>query len=141
MRDDLKTREFFWLSILFVISFGCQSIQSGIPSKQSQMEYLDVDYRRFVSGVYVDELANKYVKLNCSFSSTMAGILPGGYSSARYMAFQVVSPSGHSMETPGMLTVVVPKDIADVVFTLRHGDGINVYGQAVPAVTSVVSTL
>ena len=73
------------------------------------------------------------MKLDCRFSSIFAGTLPGGYSPARYMSFEAVSPIHRESAEP--LTVVVPKDVADVVFTLRHGENIKVYGRAVPVIT------
>ena len=134
MRHTLRFLGHFWMLVLVVGLSACTGLLATIPPKPSQSEYLAVDYRRFVSGVYVDELANKYVKLDCSFSSIMAGTLPGGYSSDRYMAFRVVSPTGLAIETPEHLTIVIPKDLADIVFTLRHGDQIKAYGRAVPAI-------
>ncbi|MBI5119307.1 hypothetical protein HZA56_22795 [Candidatus Poribacteria bacterium] len=123
-----------WMLVLMLGLSGCQGLLPMVPPKPSQSEYLAVDYQRFVSGVYVDELANKYLKLECRFSSIMAGTLPGGYSTARYMSFLAISPGGYGIESPGHLTVVVPKDIADIVFTLRHGEQIQVYGRAVPVI-------
>ena len=134
MNKDLMIFRYF-CAILFVsVLFSCATF----PPKPSQSEYLDVDYRRFISGVYVDELANKYVKLDCRFSSIFAGTLPGGYSPTRYMSFLAISPEGFRIESPGHLTIVVPKDIADIVFTLRHGQSIKVYGLAVPIIIRTV---
>lgn len=117
-----------WMLVLVLGLSGC----AMVSPKPSQSEYLVVDYRRFVSGVYVDGLANKYVRVTCQFSSIMAGTLPGGYSTAGHMSFLAVSPTGYGIESPERLTIVVPKDIADIVFTLRHGDQIQVSGLAVP---------
>jgi len=98
-----------------------------------QTEYIDVDYRRFVSGLYVNELRNKYVKIDCAFASMMAGSLPSGYSS-NYMSFFVTAPAGFSSEAPGMLTVVAPKSLADIVFSLRSRDQIQIRGRAIETI-------
>jgi len=115
------------LATLMVILASCQTVDmtSRAPT---QMEYVVVEFRRFVSGVYVNELANKYVQVDCRFSSTMAGTLPGGLSPNRYMSFMAIAPS--VQESPESLNVVVPKDIADIVFSLKHGDNIRVKGRA-----------
>jgi hypothetical protein len=137
MEKNLKIIYKFCFLVLILVLLSCAV--HTIPPKPSQSEYLDIDYRRFVSGVYVDELANKYVKLDCRFAYTMAGTLPGGYSYRRYMSFEAVSPIHR--ESAESLTVVVPKDVAvaDVVFTLRHGENIKVYGRAVPVITRTVA--
>ena len=115
------------VATLTVILASCQTVDmtSRAPT---QMAYVPVEFRKFVSGVYVNELANKYVQVDCRFSSTMAGTLPGGLSPNRYMSFMAIAPS--VQESPESLNVVVPKDIADIVFSLKHGDSIRVKGRA-----------
>jgi hypothetical protein len=117
------------LSALALLT-GCE-MMNMTPTATTQTEYVPVEYRRFVSGVYVAELKNKFVQVDCRFSSTMSGTLPGGLSPDRYMAFLAVAPiPGNILESPEPLTVVLPKDIADVVFSLQHGDPIRIKGQA-----------
>ena len=132
-RTQKVIRYFIGLTLTIGLS-GCAELLPTVPPKPAQGEYLEVEYRKFVSGVYVDELANKYVKINCTYSSTMAGTLPGGYPSQRYMSFLAVSPTYPNITAPEILNVVVPKDLADMIFALKHGDSITVYGRAVPAV-------
>src|SRR5262245_6247760 len=90
---------------------GCQTT----PTADTKINYIPAEYRKLVSGVFVDELANKYVQVDCRFMSTMAGTLPRGFSPNRYMSFMVVAPT-EGLEAPEPLTVVAPKDLADVVF-------------------------
>jgi hypothetical protein len=94
-----------------------------------------VEYRKLVSGVFVSELANKYIQVDCRFGSTMAGTLPGGLSPNRYMAFMVMAPShGGLLEAPEPLNIVVLKDLADTVFSLKHGDSLRIKGRAVEVI-------
>src|SRR6266576_2829659 len=99
-----RLRLFADLSAVAIVLLGCGSMPFDKPVPV-QTEYIDVDYRRFVSGLYVNELKNKYVKMDCAFASMMAGTLPSGYPS-NYMSFFVTAPTGLSAEAPGMLTVV-----------------------------------
>ena len=122
------------LSVLVMVLLGCGSIPFQKPAPL-QTEYIDVDYRRFVSGLYVNELRNKYVKVDCAFASMMAGTLPSGYPRNNYISFFVTGPSGLSPEAPGMLTVVAPKSLADIVFSLRSHDQIQIRGKAVETIT------
>lgn len=119
------------LSLAFAASLaGCGDLQLSDrrpPPAPAQASYLDVPYAKFVSGVYVDELKDKYVSITCTFYSVMAGVVPGGFSPDRYLAFKVVAPSGM---TPGGLTVVAPKEMADAVFALKYGEGIVARGRA-----------
>jgi hypothetical protein len=121
------------LTSLTTTFLGCVSmpIQRSAPA---QTDYIDVDYRRFVSGLYVNELKNKYVKIDCAFVS-MGGAVASlsGYPS-NYMSFAVTGPAGLSLETPGTLSVVIPKNFADVIFSLRHGDQIQIRGRAIETV-------
>jgi hypothetical protein len=117
------------LSAAAMVLLGCGSMPFNKPVPV-QTEYIDVDYRRFVSGLYVNELKNKYVKMDCAFASMMAGTLPAGYPS-NYMSFFVTGPAGLSAEAPGMLTVVAPKSLADIVFSLRSRDRIQIRGRAI----------
>ncbi len=122
---------FVWARVVaLVVTFaGCVPIpvQRSTPL---ETDYMEVDYRRFVSGLYVNELKNKNVKIDCAFGS-MGGSVD--YSS-NYMTFLVTGPSGFSIETPGMLTVVIPKNFAAIIFSLRHGDQIQVRGKAVESI-------
>lgn len=133
-------------SLIFVCGLVCTPIFLGgcnIPLVQApiptQSTYIDVEYRRFVSGVYVNELRNKYVKLDCTFSSTMAGSLPRGYSSNNYMSFLALAPESAIIDAPQPTTVVVPRDLADIVFSLRHGDQIQVRGQAIETINRTIA--
>jgi hypothetical protein len=121
------------LSAAAMVLLGCGSMPFPKPVPM-QTEYIDVDYRRFVSGLYVNELKNRYVKMDCAFASMMAGTLPSGYPSS-YMSFFVTGPAGLSPETPGMLTVVAPKSLADIVFSLRSRDQIQIRGRAIETIT------
>ena len=51
------------------------------------------------------------------------------------MSFFVTGPSGLSPEAPGMLTVVAPKSLADIVFSLRSRDQIQIRGRAIETIT------
>jgi hypothetical protein len=121
------------LSAMAILLIGCASMPIS-KSATTQTEYIDVDYRRFVSGLYVNELRNKYVKMDCAFASMMAGTLPSGYPS-NYMSFFVTAPAGLRAEAPDMLTVVAPKSFADIVFSLRRGDQIQIRGRAIETTT------
>lgn len=124
------------LTAVATLAVGCQMLQEMTPTEPTQSEYIPIEYHRFVSGVYVDELANKYVTVDCRFNSTMAGTLPGGYSSTRYMSFFAVAPSMQGqMESPQPLNVIVPKDLADIVFSLKYGDSIRIKGRAIEVYT------
>jgi hypothetical protein len=114
---------------LAVTLAGCVSmpVQRSAPT---ETEYIEVDYRRFVSGLYVNELKNKYVKINCAFA--YMGVSPGD--SSNYVSFLVTGPSGFGVETPAMLTVVIPKTFVDLIFSLRNGDQIQVRGRAIETV-------
>lgn len=128
---------YLFVMIISTALYGCGITLESLrpPPKPTQSEYIDVDYQRFVSGVYVQELANKYVKVRCSYGFTMGGTLPGGYSPNHYLSFRGMTPNiRRNFATPEMLTVVLPKDLADIVFGLKHGDELVVYGRAVPAV-------
>lgn len=122
------------LSVVAMVLLGCGSMPFNKPVPV-QTEYIDVDYRRFVSGLYVNELKNKYVKMDCAFASMMAGSLPSGYPSNNYMSFFVTGPSGLSPEAPGMLTVVAPKSLADIIFSLRSRDQIQIRGRAIETIS------
>jgi len=121
------------LAAVTMVLVGCGSTPFNKPVPV-QTEYIDVDYRRFVSGLYVNELRNKYVKMDCAFASMMAGSLPSGYPSNNYMSFFVTGSSGLSPEAPGMLTVVAPKSLADIVFSLRSRDQIQIRGKAIETI-------
>ncbi|MBI4657779.1 MAG: hypothetical protein HY735_02820 [Verrucomicrobia bacterium] len=125
------------LLALCVALLGCEMLQPNAPTKHTQTSYIPVEYRKFVSGVFVDDLKNKYVRVECAFSSTMSGTLPGGYSPSRYMAFDAMA-FGAGLEAPETLTVVVPKDLADIVFTLTHADRLRIGGRAVVVTVSTV---
>jgi hypothetical protein len=133
--ETLKSLKLFaGLAAMAMVLLGCGSVPFQKPAP-IQTEYIDVDYRRFVSGLYVNELKNKYVKMDCAFASIMPGTLPSGYSSNNYMSFFVTGPAGLGPEAPGMLTVVAPKGFADVVFSLRRGDRIEIRGKAIETIT------
>jgi hypothetical protein len=126
-------KRFTDLSVVAMVLLGCGSVPFQKPASV-QTEYIDVDYRRFVSGLYVNALRNKYVRMDCAFASMMAGSLPSGYPSNNYMSFFVTGPTGLSAEAPGMLTVVAPKSFADAVFSLRRGDRIEIRGRAIETI-------
>lgn len=124
----------FGLSLALIVSLlsSCQMLQDMTPTESTQGEYIPIEFRKFVSGVYVDELANKYVQVDCRFNSTMAGTLPGGFSPSRYMSFIGVAPSLQGqIESPEILNIVVPKDLADIVFSFKYGDSIRIKGRAI----------
>ncbi|MHB8523494.1 MAG: hypothetical protein ACYDH9_22425 [Limisphaerales bacterium] len=131
MNHDICPTTSPFLSLAFAaILVGCDTLQPTTPrppAAQPPAAYLDVPYAKFVSGVYVDELKDKYVSITCTFYSVMAGVVPGGFSPDRYLAFKVVAPSAM---TPGGLTVVAPKEMADAVFALKYGEAIVAHGRA-----------
>jgi hypothetical protein len=121
---------FAGVSLLVACLIGCDELQISNPRSPAgspQASYLDVPYAKFVSGVYVDELKDKYVRIRCAFYSVMAGVVPGGFSTDRYLAFKVVSPAEM---IPGGLTVVAPKEMGDAIFALKYGEGIVASGRA-----------
>ena len=122
-----------WMLVLALGLAGCAGGQVVSP-QPPPTKYLAVEYQRFVSGVGVDALANKYVRLRCRFSSMMRGRIPGGYSPARYVSFKAVAPTGPGSNSPEDVIIVVPKDRAASVFALRHLEHIQVEGRAVPAI-------
>ncbi len=70
--------------------------------------------------------------MKLGFVRQSAELLPGGYSSGRNLAFMAANPEPASTPFPRPLIVVVPKDMADAIFTLKTGDKIVVYGKATP---------
>src|SRR6266498_4074971 len=107
------------LVCLFATPFiGCQVTS---PTQPAQRAYIDVEFKKFVSGVFVDDLKDKFVRLQCRYISTIAGRVPGGYNPDNWMAFTAGSPPGGEL-VPARVTVVAPKQMADDVFALKHGD-------------------
>ena len=92
---------------------GLPSLSTNHIAVPTQASYIEVDYRRFVSGVYVNELGGKYVQVKCTFSSTMSSLLPNGYSPNQYMAFTAIAPVAKDniqavLSSPEMLTIDMP---------------------------------
>jgi len=127
---------FFTGSILLLLGFGSCATLKQPTLEPTQREYISVDYNRFTSGTFVREFKNKYVKIEATFASQAAEALPEGYSADRYVAFWAASRSGYGPESPKYLTVVVPKHTADLVFELKHGEPVTLYGLAVPVITT-----
>jgi len=123
----------FVLACLLAAAFvGCKTSSStkpSLPPVRPQAEYTEVEFKRFVSGVYVDDLTDKFVRLHCRYISTIAGRVPAGYKADKWMALTVGYPPGGEM-VPAHVTVVAPKDMDDAIFAYKHGDGIEVRGQA-----------
>jgi|ERR1017187_3310288 hypothetical protein len=115
-------------TVATVILAGCQALDTT-PRPDTQSQYRPVEYRRLVSGIFVSELANKYIQVDCRFSGESAGTLPGGLSPDEYISFYAMAPAGESVTTEG-LKVVAPKNMIDLVFSLKYGDSIRIKGRA-----------
>ncbi len=120
------------LAGLLAVTFaGCQSTGTNEPSAvvaPRQVEYIDIEYRKLVAGVFVDDLKDKFIKLRCRFVLASAGQVPRGYNPDKWLAFSVGSPLATDM--PAYTTVVIPKQMAESVLALNAGDQVEVRGQA-----------
>ena len=117
-----KRMSFLFLVLFITIVGGCVVPYPGRqadspPAPGAIQEYMEIEFGRFASGAFVNELSGKLVKMRAAFYAQHPKLLPGGYSDARHVAFQIVDPQSWN---PTALTVVVaPKQMADAILSWR----------------------
>lgn len=83
------------------------------------------------SGAFVDEYSGKPIRLQGSFLAQSPQFLPMGISQSHYIGFGMAGPGGYGVDGSGLwVDVVVPKEQSVLVFELKPGDSITIFGVA-----------
>ena len=100
--------------MVFLLGLTLAGCSTGAPKASSTAEYKEVEHGQLTSGAFVSELSGKRVKVRATFYGQNAALLPDGYASGRYLAFQTAGAD--PLRAPGFLIVVAPKTMANTIF-------------------------
>ena len=120
------------LSSLMIIVILAACAMSFLSPEPAYSEYIEVGYRPFTSGLFIDEFADKKVKVAATFD-LISQYPIRGYPSDKYINFYCTPPEPVSDGSSHRLIVIADKVVADQIRALRPKDQIMVYGQAVQA--------
>src|SRR5712691_6776309 len=80
------------LALVIVATLDVAGCSTSPPSPRTAQDYVQVEFGKFVSGAFVDELSGKLVRMNMAYHSQDPRMLPEGYSSGKALAFWAVAP-------------------------------------------------
>jgi hypothetical protein len=118
------------LSSLIIIVLLTACAIPLLSPKPAYSEYIEVGYRPFTSGLFVDEFADKKVKVPATFH-LISRYPVRGYPADKYINFYCTPPEPLSDGSSHQLVVIAAKVAADPIHALRPKDQILIYGRAV----------
>jgi len=118
------------LSSLIIIVLLAACAMPILSPKPAYSEYIEVGYRPFTSGLFVDEFDDKKVKVPATFH-LISRYPVRGYPPDKYINFYCTPPEPVSDVSSHQLVVIADKVAADQIHALRPKDQIMVYGRAV----------
>lgn len=115
-----------FLSVIMVLTlFGCATpvvtTQTVPPPKLD--EYVDLPFNKFINRMFLDEVKDKYIKLDADFGYVHQAPRVGGYPAEEWVRIQIIKGA------TGFDNVMVPKSEADLVFDLMRGEPITIYAK------------
>ncbi|WP_419663175.1 uncharacterized protein Dvar_36010 [Desulfosarcina variabilis str. Montpellier] len=113
--------------VALIILTGCAAQSPIVKTQQvappSFDEYVNIPFKKFTNRMFLNDVKDKYIRLDADFGYLYDATRVGGYPSEEWVRIQIIKDS------IGFDNVMVPKSESDLIFELMRGEAITIYGK------------
>ena len=111
--------------ITLITMFGCGAplVSTKTVPPPTFDEYVDLPFNKFINRIYLDEVKNKYIKLDADFGGLWQTQNVSGYPPDKWVRISIIKGNIRFDD------VMVPISEADLAFDLIRGESIAIYGK------------